>query len=596
MASVDAADHGADDCGTTVLKPTAGDDHSDPRAARYRARAETPDCVYADLRNIIIPGAGCFPMRFLGCLALCLSLLVLTATEACAEKRVALVIGNGAYKSVPPLTNPTNDAADVAASLKRSGFDLVLGTDLDQAGMQDAAIRFAREARDADVALFYYSGHALQYAGVNYLVPVDAVLRDEVDLRRMARADEILADLQQARNLRILVLDACRDNPFAEQLKRTIGQGRGINVGRGLAKMESPEGTIISYATQAGRTADDGDGRNSPYTTAFLKHIQDKDNIATVFQTISASVYEETKGAQVPELSLSFFGEFYLNGKPDKPASSTTAALPGDPCAEAAEHWHSAEAAGTIDAFRDHLLRFPTCAFGSLAKAKIEEMSKADAAAKRTNPFDGTWIVKETCEKNARFPAATVQYTLLVKDGTLHARYGDGKPGQVTFDGKVEADGSAKVAVDGLTDPSKDPLHRPPGTPFHYGLALQLKESSGAGARTQSPRPCRLELSKLSATPSPSSNADESSNDNGKRNDSTAVAEPDRRDSGTRQARPAGSGLSCSVMRGRCAVVCVANSGRQDCASTVCVRLEQECMSTGCWHGRGFSGCGLARR
>ena len=187
----------------------------------------------------------------------------------------------------------------------------------------------------------------------------------------MARADEILADLQQAKNLRILVLDACRDNPFAEQLKRTIGQGRGINLGRGLAKMESPEGTIISYATQAGRTADDGDGRNSPYTTSFLKHIQDKDNITTVFQSISAGVYQETKGAQVPELSLSFFGEFYLNGKTDKPASAT-AALPADPCADAAEHWHSTEAAGTIDAFRDHLLRFPTCAFASPARKSTD--------------------------------------------------------------------------------------------------------------------------------------------------------------------------------------------------------------------------------
>src|SRR6185437_344276 len=130
---------------------------------------------------------------------------------------------------------------------------------------------------------------------------------------------------------RILVLDACRDNPLADDLRRSIGKSRGINVGRGLAKMESPEGTIISYATQAGRTADDGDGRNSPYTTAFLKHIEDRDNITTVFQTISANVYQETKGTQVPELSLSFFGELYLNGKLAKPASSAIAALPADP-------------------------------------------------------------------------------------------------------------------------------------------------------------------------------------------------------------------------------------------------------------------------
>jgi uncharacterized caspase-like protein len=131
----------------------------------------------------------------------------------------------------------------------------------------------------------------------------------------MVRADEMLADLQQAKNLRILVLDSCRNNPLAEQLKRSIGSTRGISIGRGLAPMESPDGTIISYATQAGRTADDGQGRNSPYTIAFLKHIADKEDIATVFHRISSSVVDTSKGTQRPELSLSFFGEFYLNGK-----------------------------------------------------------------------------------------------------------------------------------------------------------------------------------------------------------------------------------------------------------------------------------------
>jgi caspase domain-containing protein len=200
-----------------------------------------------------------------------------------ADNRVALVIGNGAYAHVPHLPNPTHDAEDVAAALKHNGFEIILGTDLDQAGMQNAAIRFARAARTADVAVFYYSGHAMQYAGVNYLVPIDAELHDEADLRRMARVDDILSDLQQAKNLRILVLDSCRDNPLADELKRSIGSTRGVSIGRGLAKMESPDGTIISYSTQAGRTAQDGSERNSPYTAAFLQHIEDKDDIATVF-------------------------------------------------------------------------------------------------------------------------------------------------------------------------------------------------------------------------------------------------------------------------------------------------------------------------
>jgi uncharacterized caspase-like protein len=295
----------------------------------------------------------------------------IVAAPALADTRVALVIGNGAYVHVPHLPNPSHDAEDVAAALKRTGFDVILGTDLDQASMQDAAIRFARAARTADVAVFYYSGHAMQYAGVNYLIPVDAQLRDEPDLRRMARVDEILADLQQAKNLRILVLDSCRDNPLADQLKRSIGSTRSASVGRGLARMESPDGTIISYSTQSGRTAEDGNDRNSPYTTVFLRHIEDKDDIATVFHRIGAGVYQTTQGKQVPELSLSFFGEFYLNGKLQVTVTPSATSTMVDPCAAAGDHWKSAEAIGTVEAYQDHLARFPNCTFAGLAKARI---------------------------------------------------------------------------------------------------------------------------------------------------------------------------------------------------------------------------------
>ena len=296
------------------------------------------------------------------------------AVPALADNRVALVIGNGAYLHAPHLPNPTHDAEDVAAALKRNGFETILGTDLDQAGMQNAAIRFARAARTADVAVFYYSGHAMQYAGVNYLVPVDAELRDEADLRRMARVDEILADLQQAKNLRILVLNSCRDNPLADDLKRSIGVSRSASIGRGLARIESPDGTIVSYSTQAGRTAEDGSDRNSPYTAAFLQHIEDKDDIATVFHRIGATVYQETQGKQVPEISISFFGEFYLNGKLQITVAPASPSAPADSCATAESHWKSAEAIGTVEAYQDHLARFPQCTFAELAKARIEDL------------------------------------------------------------------------------------------------------------------------------------------------------------------------------------------------------------------------------
>jgi hypothetical protein len=317
-------------------------------------------------------------VRTLAGLIITLSVFCLINQPALADKRVALVIGNGAYVHAPHLPNPPHDAEDVAAALKRSGFDTILGIDLDKAKMDDAAINFARAARAADVAVFYYSGHALQYAGVNYLIPVDAVLTDEADLRRATRVDDVLDDLKQAKNLRILVLDSCRDNPLADELKRSIGRTRSGSIARGLAKIESPDGTIISYSTQSGRTAADGDGRNSPYTTAFLKHIEDKDEISTVFHRISADVYDSSSGSQIPELSLSFFGEFYLNGKLQVTVSPTPR-TPTDPCASAGEHWKSAEAIGTTAAFEDHLARYPNCAFAGLARARLEALKAPQA-------------------------------------------------------------------------------------------------------------------------------------------------------------------------------------------------------------------------
>ncbi len=211
---------------------------------------------------------------------------------AAAEKRVALVIGNGAYAYKAQLPNPKHDAEDVAAALKRSNFEVIFATDLGQAEMQDATVRFARAARTADVAMFYYSGHAMQFNGVNYLMPVDARLEDEADLRRLTRVDDIMNDLQQAKNLRILVLDCCRDNPFAESLKRSLGSTRSTSIRQGLSKVDAPIGTIVSFSTQAGQTAEDGNGRNSPYTSAFVRRIEETKEIGEVFRDISADVYE----------------------------------------------------------------------------------------------------------------------------------------------------------------------------------------------------------------------------------------------------------------------------------------------------------------
>lgn len=289
-------------------------------------------------------------MRFRSAFLLILfvSLIVCLSIAAHAEKRVALVIGNAAYKNAPTLQNPKNDAADVADALKHLGFETIVGLDLDKAGMEDATIKFARDARDVDVALVYYSGHAMQRRGVNYLMPVDAALHDDADLRRLTRVDEIVDDLSQAKSLRILVLDACRVNPMADELSRTMELTRGSPVDRGIARMTAPNGMIISFATQPNQTAADGQGRNSPYTMAFLKNIEAPEEIGIVFHHMRADVYNETQGKQLPELSLSYIGEFYLKGRPKSdgtlpqvavvapPANPTAPAVSSGPCASAA--------------------------------------------------------------------------------------------------------------------------------------------------------------------------------------------------------------------------------------------------------------------
>ena len=427
--------------------------------------------------------------------------------SALAEKRVALVVGNGAYAHKAQLPNPAHDAEDVAAALKRSNFDVIFGADLRQAEMQEAAIRFARAASTADVAVFYYSGHAMQFNGINYLMPVDAKLDDEADLKRFTRVDDILNDLQQAKNLRILVLDSCRDNPFADNLRRT-GQGRGASVARGLSKMEAPLGTIISFSTQAGQTAEDGRGRNSPYTGAFLKHIEEPHEIGDVFREISSDVYQASGRTQLPELSLSIVGKFYLNG----PVSVTVATpptwpAPADPCAASEAHWKAADGIGNVAAYEDHLTRFSSCAFAGLAKAKLEALKQKSALvtpsdtpagrSARTREFDGRWDMTVSCADSGNAKGYTRILSATVKDGALRAEdQPSGKPNWLLIDGDIAGDGKATLTARGLTGDSVYTLGgAKPGSPYSYTIDATFERDRGTGKRNEL-RPCTVTFAK----------------------------------------------------------------------------------------------------
>lgn len=246
-------------------------------------------------------------------LAFALQFLIAPVTAA-EERRVALVIGNSAYRNAPALPNTVNDAQDMAASLRKVGFEVVDGVNLEKRGMDEVLTRFARLARDADAVMFYYAGHGLQFNGENYLVPIEARVDDEVSVQyETTRLNDVVTALGFAKGVKIMVLDACRNNPFVGQLAKKQAT-RGFAVGNGLAPIARAQGMVTAYATQANDVAADGAGRNSPFTAALVQEIQQPGlEIATMFRRVQKIVYDATGGRQTPELSLSLLGDFYIN-------------------------------------------------------------------------------------------------------------------------------------------------------------------------------------------------------------------------------------------------------------------------------------------
>ena len=221
------------------------------------------------------------------------------------EQRVALVIGNAEYK-VSPLRNPVNDAKSMAAALKGLGFDVTSKYNQSQKEMKRAIQEFGKQLMQGGVGLFYYSGHGMQVDGRNYLIPVGAVVENEADVDIEAvRVAEVLAKMEGAGNrLNIVILDACRNNPFASQFR---------SQDRGLSFMNAPTGTLIAYATAPGSAAQDGDGKNGVYTSELIRHIKEPGlTIEQVFKKVRTAVKDSTGGDQVPWESTALEGEFYF--------------------------------------------------------------------------------------------------------------------------------------------------------------------------------------------------------------------------------------------------------------------------------------------
>jgi hypothetical protein len=236
------------------------------------------------------------------------------ASAPAADKRVALVVGNSAYKFTPQLPNPKNDAIAMAWTLKKFGFEVVEGLDLDKAAFDHKIREFAARLKGADAGVFFYAGHGLQVSGQNYLVPIDAKVEgfDALDFE-LIKAVSVQRIMEQLATTNILFLDACRNNPLSRNLARALGT-RSTAIGHGLRGMEGGVGTLISFSTAPDTFAQDGDGKNSPYTAALVHRLStSNDDLMGVLVAVRNDVIKATHQEQVPWEHSALIGRFYFN-------------------------------------------------------------------------------------------------------------------------------------------------------------------------------------------------------------------------------------------------------------------------------------------
>ncbi len=357
-------------------------------------------------------------------------------------KRVALVVGNGGYRNVDRLANPANDARLIASTLQAAGFTLVGGgpqLDLDKPHFDRVVQQFGAAVQGADVALFYYSGHGMQVQGANWLVPTDANPTSPRDLDfQMVDASLVLRQMEHAgTKLNLVILDACRNNPFASRgIRATAG---------GLAEMHAPEGTLISYATQPGSVAADGAGGNSPYTAALVNAIRQPGvDVFRVFNQVGLTVKQGTGGTQQPWLASSpISGNFYFFTGP------TTVVLPAVPM----------------------------------------QTAPPASAPQANNRFDGAWQAIIACEKAddgaaawSRLFPATVANGRFTGGWEAHDRQGS----TMSFEGPVSADGSMTLTVTGFTGPPDYSVRRVvQGSAVNFHVVGKLVGDHGEGQRIE---------------------------------------------------------------------------------------------------------------
>jgi hypothetical protein len=308
------------------------------------------------------------------------------AASAHADKRVALVIGNAGYQSVPRLTNPTSDAAAVGAALQRLGFTVRRETDVGFDAMRRALKDFAGMSAGADIAVIYYAGHGMEIGGENYLVPVDAKLATDVDVPYEAISLNLaLGAVEGARGTRLIILDACRNNPFLAKIQ--VG-AKSRSISRGLARVEPDLGTLVAYSAKEGTTAEDGDGEHSPFTKALLQHIEEPGiDVEFLLREVRDTVREDTDGKQEPFTYGSLPGKAVLLS-PAKAAAPTAPTLTdnGNEIAAEVAFWNTVKDSGDRKLLESYLTQYPNGRFASLAGIFIARLDSEAAKPPPATP------------------------------------------------------------------------------------------------------------------------------------------------------------------------------------------------------------------
>jgi hypothetical protein len=318
-------------------------------------------------------------VRRISLLFLAAVLLLATSLEAHAYKRVALVVGNSAYQNAARLPNPARDASSVAEMFRDAGFDVVaLQRDVGNLDFKRAVRRFEEAAIDADVAVVFYAGHGIEIGGVNYMIPIDAKLASDFDAPDEAiPLDRIIDAVTSAKQFRLVILDACRDNPFVANMTRRVASR---SVSAGLAKVEpSTADTLIAYAAKAGSTAADGTGEHSPYTTALLHNLMLPGvDIRLAFGRIRDEVMKITGQSQEPFVYGSLGGRT-VSLLDARDAVATAPSAPVDPNAEARLDYEQFEKVGTKEAWDAFLTLHSSGPYADLARAQRAKLAASGA-------------------------------------------------------------------------------------------------------------------------------------------------------------------------------------------------------------------------